>query len=231
MPGLVIGSDLLMIMLENTEPLHKVTIIPRGPYMGAAMWLPAEDKYQTRKKEILDSLIVDMGGRVAEEIIFGDVTSGASGDIRMATSLAKRMVCEWGMSEALGMVEYGENDEHVFLAKEISRPRTYSEATAQKIDHEIKRLIDDAYNTAKRLLTENRDKLEAVAQALLEFETLDGQHIREIVEHGHMIDPPSSPQPPELPPKKEEEKPPSEEKAKPLDDELPGGLTSASAGA
>ena len=100
--------------------------------------------------------------------IFGDVTSGASGDIRMATNLAKRMVCEWGMSEALGMVEYGDNEEHVFLAKDISRPRNYSEATAQKIDHEIKRLIDEAYATAKRILTENRDKLESVAKALLE---------------------------------------------------------------
>lgn len=225
------GHAILMIMLENTEPLHKVTIIPRGPYMGAAMWLPAEDKYQTRKKEILDSLIVDMGGRVAEEIVFGDVTSGASGDIRMATSLAKRMVCEWGMSEALGMVEYGDNEEHVFLAKDISRPRNYSEATAQKIDHEIKRLIDEAYDTAKRMLTENRDRLEAVAKALLEYETLDGAHIEEIVKHGHMLNPPSSPEPPELPPQKEEEPPAEEEKKNPVDDELPGGLTSAPAGA
>jgi cell division protease FtsH len=224
------GHAILMIMLENTEPLHKVTIIPRGPYMGAAMWLPTEDKYQTRKKEILDSLIVDMGGRVAEELVFGDVTSGASGDIRMATGLAKRMVCEWGMSEALGMVEYGDNDEHVFLAKEISRPRNYSEATAQKIDHEIKRLIDDAYETARRMLTENRDKLEAVAKALLEYETLDGRHIEEIVEHGSLQNPPSSPQPPELPPKKEEESSSKEDKPS-VDDELPGGLTSAPAGA
>ncbi len=224
------GHAILMIMLENTEPLHKVTIIPRGPYMGAAMWLPTEDKYQTRKREILDSLIVDMGGRVAEEIVFGDVTSGASGDIRMATNLAKRMVCEWGMSEALGMVEYGDNEEHVFLAKDISRPRNYSEATAQKIDHEVKRLIDEAYNKAKQLLTDHRDKLEAVAKALLEFETLDGSHIEEIVKHGQMLNPPTNPEPPELPPKTEEE-PPSSEKKPSVDDELPGGLTSAPAGA
>ena len=220
-----------MIKLENTEPLHKVTIIPRGPYMGAAMWLPTEDKYQTRKKEILDSLVVDMGGRVAEEIIFGDVTSGASGDIRMATNMAKRMVCEWGMSEALGMVEYGDNDEHVFVAKDIGgRSRAYSEDTAQKIDAEIKRLIDEAYAKAKRMLTEDRDKLEAVAKALLEYETLDGKHIEEIVKHGELLNPPTNPQPPELPPK--EEKPAKSQEEKPsLDGELPGGLTGAPAGA
>ncbi len=224
------GHAILMILLENTEPLHKVTIIPRGPYMGAAMWLPEEDKYQTRKKEILDSLVVDMGGRVAEEIVFGDVTSGASGDIRMATNLAKRMVCEWGMSEELGMVEYGDNEEHVFLAKEIARTRNYSEATAQAIDGEIKRLIDNAYAQAKDILTANRDKLEAVAKALLEYETLDGKHIEEIVKHGEMLNPPSSPTPPELPPK-QEETPPSSETPADDGDELPGGLTSAPAGA
>lgn len=227
------GHAILMISLEHTEPLHKVTIIPRGPYMGAAMWLPAEDKYQTRKKEILDSLIVDMGGRVAEEIKFGDVTSGASGDIRMATTLAKRMVCEWGMSEALGMVEYGANDEHVFVAKDIGGGggRGYSEATAQKIDAEIKRLIDEAYETAMRILTEKRDALEAVAQALLEYETLDGHHIEEIVKHGHMTDPPTNPQPPELPPKAEEEdKPkPTEEEKRSRDGDLPGDLAGAPA--
>jgi cell division protease FtsH len=227
------GHAILMITLENTEPLHKVTIIPRGPYMGAAMWLPAEDKYQTRKKEILDSLIVDMGGRVAEEIKFGDVTSGASGDIRMATTLAKRMVCEWGMSDALGMVEYGANDEHVFVAKDIGGGggRGYSEATAQKIDAEVKRLIDEAYATAMRILTEKRDALEAVAQALLEYETLDGHHIEEIVKHGHMTDPPSSPQPPELPPKAEEEDQPkrSEEEKQSRDGDLPGDLAGAPA--
>lgn len=225
------GHAILMISLEHTEPLHKVTIIPRGPYMGAAMWLPAEDKYQTRKKEILDSLIVDMGGRVAEQIKFGDVTSGASGDIRMATNIARRMVCEWGMSEALGMVEYGANDEHVFVAKDIGGGggRGYSEATAQKIDAEIKRLIDEAYDTAMRILTEKRDSLEAVAKALLEYETLDGQHIRDIVEHGRMMDPPVNPQPPELPPKAEETSARSEEKSKLDDKELPGGLAGAPA--
>jgi cell division protease FtsH len=163
------------------------------------MWLPEEDKYNMRKNEILASLIVDMGGRVAEEIVFGDVTSGASGDIKMATDLARKMVCQWGMSEELGMVEYGEHNEHVFLARDVSHTRSYSEDTAQKIDREVKRLIDNAYNKAKSMLMEHRSDLDLIAQALLEFETLDGNHIRDILSHGEMKDPPASPKPPEPP--------------------------------
>ncbi len=109
------GHAMLLVLLEHTEPLHKVTIIPRGPSLGSTMWLPEEDKYTMRKNELLDNLAVDMGGRVAEEIVFGDVTSGARGDIQMATRLARKMVCEWGMSEKMGMVEYGEHEDYVFL--------------------------------------------------------------------------------------------------------------------
>jgi cell division protease FtsH len=193
------GHALLLATLEHTDPLHKVTIIPRGPYLGAAFHLPAEDKYHFHKRQGMEELIVTMGGRVAEELVFGDVTSGASGDIRMATNLARRMVCEWGMSEALGMVEYGENHAEVFLARDIARARNYSEDTAQKIDAEIKRVIDWAYSEAKRHLTDRRDKLELIAQALLEFETLEASHIMDLIEHGEMRNPPSSPRPPEIP--------------------------------
>ena len=193
------GHALLLATLENTDQLHKVTIIPRGPYLGAAFHLPEEDKFQVHKIEGLEQLIVTMGGRVAEEIVFGDVTNGASGDIRQATSLARRMVCEWGMSEELGMVEYGEAREEVFLARDISKPKNYSEETAKKIDSEIRRIIDRAYADAKKILTENRDKLELIAEALLEFETLDGAHIIDLIEHGEMKSPPRSPKPPELP--------------------------------
>ena len=193
------GHAILLELLEHTEPLHKVTIIPRGPSLGSTMWLPEEDKYNMRKNEILASLIVDMGGRVAEEIVFGDVTSGASGDIKMATDLARKMVCQWGMSEELGMVEYGEHNEHVFLARDVSHTRSYSEDTAQKIDREVKRLIDNAYNKAKSMLMEKRAELDLIAKALLDFETLDGTHIRDILEHGEMKDPPASPKPPEPP--------------------------------
>jgi cell division protease FtsH len=201
------GHALLLATLEHVDPLHKVTIIPRGPYLGAAFHLPKEDKYHFHKRQGLEQLIVTMGGRVAEEIVFGDVTSGASGDIRQATLLARQMVCEWGMSEELGMVEYGSNHGEVFLARDISRDRNYSEATAQKIDAEIKRVIDRAYTEAKRLLMEKRRALELIAEALLEYETLDASHIMDLIEHGKMKDPPNSPKPPMLPdeqPKKKE---------------------------
>ncbi len=189
------GHALILEMLEHTEPLHKVTIIPRGPSLGSTMWLPEEDKYTTRKNELLDQLVVAMGGRVAEEIVFGDVTSGASGDIRMATGIARKMVCEWGMSEKLGMVEYGEHEDYVFLGRDISKSRNYSEETARLIDAEVKRLIDEAYARARDILTTHRDKLDAIAKGLMEYETLDGSQIREIIQYGRMKNPPPPPIP------------------------------------
>src|SRR6201985_3379417 len=198
------GHALLLVLLPHTEPLHKVTIIPRGPSLGSTMWLPEEDKYTNRKNELLASLAVAMGGRVAEEIIFGDITNGARGDIRGATAIARRMVCEWGMSEKMGMVEYGEHEDYVFLGRDISRARDYSEATAEQIDGEVRKLIDGAYQTAKQVLTKHRDHLEAIAKALLEYETLDGAQIKEILEHGRLINPPPGNPPPaqKMPPEK-----------------------------
>jgi cell division protease FtsH len=187
------------MVLPDTNPLHKVTIIPRGPYLGATMYLPEGDKYSTQKKEALANLIVTMGGRIAESFHSDDVSNGASGDIRQATSLARHMVCEWGMSEKLGMVEYGEGDSPVFLARDMTKSRNYSEDTARLIDAEIKRFIDDAYATAERILNEGRDKVELIANALLEYETLDASHLRDLIEHGHMKDPPSPPKPPPVP--------------------------------
>ena len=193
------GHAILNVLLEHTDPLHKVTIIPRGPSLGSTMFLPEEDKFTRRKNEYIDQLVVAMGGRVAEEIVFGDVTNGAVGDIRMATSIARHMVCEWGMSEEMGMVEYGEARDEVFLARDITKAKNYSEQTAQKIDGEIKRLIDAAYNKAKQMLMDHRKSLDHVAHALLEFETLDAQHIRDLMDHGEMKNPPPSPKPPEFP--------------------------------
>ena len=184
------GHAVLVEILEHTEPLHKVTIIPRGPSLGSTMQLPIEDRFNWRKKELLDDLVVLMGGRVAEEITFGDVTTGAVGDIRMATSRARKMVCEWGMSEKMGMVEYGQHEDYVFLGRDISKNRDYSEATSQEIDREVRRLCDDAYAQAKTLLIQRRTELEAIAKALLEFETLDGSQIRDIFQHGEMKNPP-----------------------------------------
>jgi cell division protease FtsH len=222
------GHAILIEVLENTEPLHKVTIIPRGPSLGSTMWLPLEDKFTHRKFELLDDLVVAMGGRVAEEIKFGNVTNGAMGDIRQATSIARKMVCAWGMSEKMGMVEYGEEEGAVFLARDISRSRNYSENTAQMIDEEVKRLIDEAYAKAMRLLTDNRASLDAIAHALLEFETLDGEHIKEIMATGTLKNPPrsnSKPPPPPPIPKVADARPVRQE------DEDPGGLAPGLAGA
>jgi cell division protease FtsH len=222
------GHALLLEMLEHTEPLHKVTIIPRGPSLGSTMWLPVEDKYTQRRNELIDSLVVSMGGRVAEEIVFGDVTSGARGDIQMATRLARKMVCEWGMSEHMGMVEYGEHEDYVFLGRDISRSRDYSEATAEQIDREVRKLVDDAYARAKEILTAHRDKLEIIAKALLEYETLDGSQIREIIEHGRMLNPP--PGPPSAEPKLTPEKPPKQVVVAPgVTPPLPGDFSGAPA--
>ena len=222
------GHALLLELLPNTEPLHKVTIIPRGPSLGSTMWLPEEDKYTNRKNELLASLAVKMGGRVAEEIVFGDVTNGAAGDIKMATAMARKMVCEWGMSEKLGMVEYGEHEDYVFLGRELTRNRDYSEATAEEIDREVRRLLDDAYQTAKQTLIASRGKLDAIAKALLEYETLDGSQIKELIEHGQMLNPPRATTPisgEKMPP----EKPPRQVVVGPEAPPLPGALGGAPA--
>jgi cell division protease FtsH len=163
------------------------------------MYLPEGDKYSTQKKEALANLIVTMGGRIAESFHSDDVSNGASGDIRQATALARHMVCEWGMSEQLGMVEYGEGDSPVFLARDMAKSRNYSEETARVIDSEIKRFIDEAYEHAERILNENREKVELIANALLEYETLDANHLRDLIETGVMKDPPSLPKPPPMP--------------------------------
>jgi cell division protease FtsH len=222
------GHALLLEILPHTEPLHKVTIIPRGPSLGSTMWLPEEDKYTNRKNELIAGLAVGMGGRVAEEIVFGDVTNGARGDIKTATAIARRMVCEWGMSEKMGMVEYGEHEDYVFLGRDISRARDYSEATAEQIDGEVRKLIDDAYKTAMETLTTHRQTLEVIAKALLEFETLDGAQIKEIMEHGRLLNPPPGPTPPASG-QKMADKPPKQVVVAPEVPPLPGGLSGAPA--
>ncbi|MBV9656474.1 MAG: ATP-dependent zinc metalloprotease FtsH [Verrucomicrobia bacterium] len=220
------GHAILTVLLPHTDPLHKVSIIPRGPALGVTMYLPTEDKYSARKNELLDRLAVIMGGRVAEELVFGDVTTGASNDIRQATNTARRMVCEWGMSDKLGMVGYGEHEDYVFLGRDISRSRDYSEATALEIDREVKRLCDEAYEKARQLISANRDKLEAIAKALLEFETLDGTQIRDLIDHGQMSNPPKSgANPPTIRTVKDADK----EKGVVLTPDYPAGLTEAPA--
>jgi cell division protease FtsH len=218
------GHAIVNILLEHTHPLHKVTIIPRGHYLGATMYLPEGDKYSTQRKEALDLLAVTAAGRIAEEIFTNDVSNGAAGDIRQMTSLSRKMVCEWGMSDKLGMVEYGEHEDYVFLARDISKSRDYSEATAQEIDREVRRLVDEAYARAKDLIMRHREALEVVAKALLEFETLDGQQIRDILEHGRMLNPPAPPASKTPPPPKKER-----EEGTTIAPEIPPGLTEAPA--
>ena len=188
------GHAIINVLLEKCHPLHKVTIIPRGQALGATMSLPKDDVLNRQSQEMCDTIAMTMGGRIAEEIVTGDISTGAAGDIQQATNMARAMVTQWGMSEKLGMVLYGEGDEYVFLGKELAQGKTYSEQTAQEIDAEVRRLVDDGYQRARKLITENRDKLELIANALLEYETLDGKQVEEIVRTGKFS-------PPEEPPK------------------------------
>jgi cell division protease FtsH len=186
------GHALVNVLLDHTHPLHKVTIIPRGQSLGSTMQLPEKDILSRRRKEMLDDIAVTMGGRIAEEIISGDISTGAAMDIQQATNMARAMVCQYGMSDKVGMVQYGNDDEFVFLGREMARTKVYSETTAREIDEEIKRLIDEGYRRAQNLILGNRTKLELIANALLEYETLDRSQVDEIVHTGKFT-PPSPP--------------------------------------
>lgn len=186
------GHALVNVLLKHTHPLHKVTIIPRGRALGVTMSLPKEDVLNMRKKQAIDTIIMTMAGRIAEELVVDDISSGAASDIQQATSMAKAMIMHWGMSEKLGNVLYGEAQEYVFLGRDMMRTKDYSEQTAQQIDDEVKRIISDAYRTAKELIDTNRDKLEMIANALLEYETLDGSQVEDIVRKGSFT-PPTKP--------------------------------------
>ena len=183
------GHAIINVLLEKCHPLHKVTIIPRGQALGATMSLPKEDILNRQSQEMRDTIAMTMGGRIAEEIVTGDISTGAAGDIQQATNMARAMVTQWGMSEKLGMVLYGEGDEYVFLGKELAQGKTYSEQTAQEIDTEVRRLVDEGYQRAKELIEEHQDKLELIANALLEYETLDGQQVEDIVCTGKFTPP------------------------------------------
>jgi cell division protease FtsH len=188
------GHALVNVLLKYTHPLHKVTIIPRGRALGVTMMLPKQDILSQRRKQLLDDLAVAMAGRIAEEIVTDDISSGAAGDIQMATQMAKAMIMHWGMSEKLGNVLYGDNPEYVFMGRDMmTRMKDYSEETAKEIDAEVKRLLDQAYHTAKQLIDENRGKLEVIANSLLEYETLDGTQVEEIVRTGTLTPPPKPP--------------------------------------
>ena len=183
------GHALVNVVLEHTHPLHKVTIIPRGQALGSTMYLPKDDILSRKRKEMLDLICVTMAGRIAEEVVSDDISSGAAGDIQQATGMARAMVCNWGMSEKLGMVQYGGDSEYVFLGREMARSKDYSEGTASEIDTEVRRIIDEAYQRAQEILDTHRDKLELIANALLEYETLEGTQVADIVRTGTFIPP------------------------------------------
>jgi len=176
------GHALLAAVLPDTDPLHKVTIIPRGMALGVTQQLPTEEKHNYTKEQLEARIAVCMGGRIAEDVTFRQISTGAQNDIEQATEMARKMVCEWGMSEALGPLTYGKKEEQIFLGKEFNRHQDYSEATALKIDAEIKRIVSEQYTRAQKALTERRDALVRIAEALLEHEVLDAEQLNQIVE-------------------------------------------------
>ena len=175
------GHALVAAMREHSDPLHKVTIIPRGMALGVTMQLPMDDKHTYTRNYLETRLAIMMGGRVAEELFLNTMTTGAGNDIEQASDLARKMVCEFGMSE-LGPITFGKKEEQIFLGREISQHRDFSEETAQKIDEEVRRFVDEGYKSAVDILSNNRDKLERIAQALLEREVLDSAEMQLIME-------------------------------------------------
>lgn len=195
------------LLTDDWLPIHKVTILPRGGALGMAMYVPSKDLHSHHKKRLLNRIAVGLAGRIAEEMVFDDISNGASGDIKQITQMARHMVCDWGMSP-LGPIAYGENQDTVFLGRDITRNEHISPDTANLIDAEVKKIIDDQYERTTNLMTEHRAALDSIAEALMEYETIEGKHVREIVEHGSLQTTVIS----SLPPEPEKEEAQSEEK-------------------
>jgi len=175
------GHAVVAKLLPKTDPVHKVTIIPRGRALGVTMQLPEQDRYSQDRERLLNTITVLFGGRIAEELFMQQMTTGAANDFERATEIARRMVTQWGMSDALGPMVYGENEGEVFLGRSITTHKNVSESTMQKVDQEIRRIIDEQYKLARHLLETNRDKVEAMTAALLEWETLDAEQLNDIM--------------------------------------------------
>ena len=181
------GHALLQVLCEHSEPLHKVTIIPRGQALGATMSLPERDVLNRTKLELLDQLVVLMGGRIAEQLFTGDISTGARMDIKMASDIARKMICSFGMSDVFGFQSFGDNQETLFLGREVARNQAYSEDTAKMIDEEVKRLVSEAFARAENMIRANRDQLEKLVEHLLEAETMDGRDVEELVKGGRIL--------------------------------------------
>jgi cell division protease FtsH len=193
------GHALVATLLPHTDPLHKVTIIPRGMALGLTQQLPTEERHNYSREQLESRIAVSMGGRIAEEMTFGQITTGAQNDIEQATEIARKMVCEWGMSDSLGPLTYGKKEEQIFLGKEFNRHQDYSENTALKIDAEIKRIVTEQYERAHSALTEKRAELVRVAEALLEHEVLDASQLRQILAGQRLEIPAPAAPPPSAP--------------------------------
>ena len=176
------GHTLVAAQTKGADPVHKVTIIPRGRALGVTMQLPIDEKHGYTKEYIEGRLAILMGGRAAEELIFNELTTGAGNDIEQATQIARKMVCEWGMSDVLGPMTFGKKNEEIFLGREIQSHRDYSEVTARMIDEEVVRIVRKAQSTADQILKKNIDKLHNLSKALLEHETIDGEEVLTVME-------------------------------------------------
>ncbi len=181
------GHTVVGMLLDNTDPVHKVTIIPRGRAGGYTLSLPKEDRYYATRSEMLDELKVLLGGRVAEALVLKEISSGASNDLQRATSLARQMICEYGMSDNIGPVTFGHRQDQVFLGRDIARDKDYSEEVAAEIDKEVRAFLEDAYAQTEELLSKNIDKLHTLAEALIEHETLEASEIQEVLKYGHLL--------------------------------------------
>jgi len=183
------GHALVGMLLDNTDPVHKVSIIPRGRAGGYTLMLPKEDRYYATRTELSEQLRVLLGGRVAEAVVLKEISTGAQNDLERVTSLARKMVTEYGMSDNLGPITFGHRQEQqVFLGRDISRDRNYGEEVASAIDKEVRRLIDGAYVKTEAMLVANIDKLHLIAAALIERETLEGGELEELLAHGKISD-------------------------------------------
>ncbi len=175
------GHALVARMLPGTDPIHKVTIIPRGRALGLTQQLPVDEKHTYPREFLLNSIMILLGGRAAEELTLKDFTTGAGNDIERATNLARKMVCEWGMSDQMGPLSYGKKEEQIFLGREFATHKDYSEDTAKKIDQEVSRIVMTGYDGAKKLLSDHLDLLNRIAAELLEKEVINGQELDELI--------------------------------------------------
>jgi cell division protease FtsH len=220
------GHALVQAVLDDgTMPVHKVTIIPRGGSLGSTMFIPTKDTLTRAKRRVLDDIATSLGGRIAEELVIGDISNGAYGDIKHVTKMARHMVCDWGMSEELGPIAYGESQDTVFLGREITRQEHLSEDTARKIDTEVHRIVEEQLQRARQIVAERRPALDKIAQALLEYETIDGKHVLEVLQFGEIRTPVLRPAPPVQGDKSADKKP--ADKASATDALAPGGAAHA----